>query len=268
MAKLRVRGVAYLEGKRWCREATTEAQGLDGATVAGLRLSEDCSGEHGPDEAERERAHRRVSRVADSEAELTVALDGAHTRRRPQNRQWSTAGGGGAPCTRGQSERKGKRVWQRAQMREGRWASRARGSKGQRVHGRGQVHGGQIVGGRLGTTDKWGRQDRERERAHAREPASTGRPHSAARERGEVSALRFAPTGGARLSGTGCARAGLIGLTWAEMAFSFFLEFLLPFLFIFSRVFNSNSNQVSNSNQIKYMQQLKEYLGSILCNIP
>jgi hypothetical protein len=38
-----------------------EAQGLDGATAAGLRLREDCSGEHGPDETERERAHRRVS---------------------------------------------------------------------------------------------------------------------------------------------------------------------------------------------------------------
>jgi hypothetical protein len=37
---------------------------------------------------------------------------------------------------------------------------------------------------------------------------------------------------------------------WAKMAFSFFLEFLLPFLFIFSRIFNSNSNQVSNSNHI------------------
>jgi hypothetical protein len=34
--------------------------------------------------------------------------------------------------------------------------------------------------------------------------------------------------------------AGLNGLTWAEMAFSIFLEFLLPFLFIFSRVFNSS----------------------------
>jgi hypothetical protein len=32
------------------------------------------------------------------------------------------------------------------------------------------------------------------------------------------------------------------------------------FLFIFSRVFNSNSNQVSNSNQIKHVQQFKEYL--------
>jgi hypothetical protein len=67
--------------------------------------------------------------------------------------------------------------------------------------------------------------------------------------------LRLAPTGGAR------ARAGLSGSTWAEMAFSIFLEFLLPFLFIFSRVFNSNSIQVSNSNQINHVQQFKEYLG-------
>jgi hypothetical protein len=110
---------------------------------------------------------------------------------------------------------------------------------------------------------------RERERARARETAPTARPHRAARERGGVSVLGLAPTGGTRLSDTGGvqawarAGAGLIGLAWAEMAFSFFLEFLLPFLFIFSRVFNSNSNQVSNSNQIKYVQQFKEYLGSI-----
>jgi hypothetical protein len=32
------------------------------------------------------RAHRRVSRAADSEAKLTVAWDGARTRRWPQNR--------------------------------------------------------------------------------------------------------------------------------------------------------------------------------------
>jgi hypothetical protein len=77
------------------------------------------------------------------------------------------------------------------------------------------------------------------------------------REREGVSALGLAPTGGARLSGTEGAR----GLAWVELAFSFFLEFLLPFIFIFSRIFNSN--QVSNSNQIKYVQQFKEYLGSI-----
>jgi hypothetical protein len=83
------------------------------------------------------------------------------------------------------------------------------------------------------------------------------------RERERVRSL--ASTGGARLSDTGGARAraraGRNGPTWADLAFSIFLEFLLPFLFIFSRVFNSS--QVSNSNQIKYVQQLKEYLGSI-----
>jgi hypothetical protein len=68
-----------------------------------------------------------------------------------------------------------------------------------------------------------------------------------------------------RAHGPGRAGGGgrLNGPTWAELAFSIFLEFLLPFLFIFSRVFNSNSNHVSNSNQIKYVQQFKEYLGSI-----
>jgi hypothetical protein len=86
------------------------------------------------------------------------------------------------------------------------------------------------------------------------------------RERG---ALRVVPTGGTRLSGRGGvrmwarARTGLSGLPWAEFGFPFSREFLIAFLFIFSRVFNSNSNQVSNSNQIKYVQQFKKYLGSI-----
>jgi hypothetical protein len=68
------------------------------------------SGERGPDAAGKERAYRRVSRAADSKAELTVTLNGARARRQPQNRQRSTAGGGGGPCTRGQSEREGERV--------------------------------------------------------------------------------------------------------------------------------------------------------------
>ena len=59
------------------------------------------------------------------------------------------------------------------------------------------------------------------------------------------------------------ARAGLSGPHWAEIDFPFYRDFLIAFLFIFSRVFNSNLNQVSNSNQIKYMQQFKEHLGSI-----
>jgi hypothetical protein len=69
----------------------------------------------------------------------------------------------------------------------------------------------------------------------------------------------LAPIGGARLSGTEGARgAGPGGPNWTEFAFPFSREFLIAFLFIFSRVFNSN--QVSNSNQIKHVQQFKEYL--------
>jgi hypothetical protein len=38
------------------------------------------------------------------------------------------------------------------------------------------------------------------------------------------------------------------------------MKFLIVFLFIFFRVINSNSNQDPNSNQIKHVQQFKEYL--------
>jgi hypothetical protein len=135
-----------------------------GSTAAGFRLHKSCSDERGPDAAGRERAHRRVSRAADSKVELTMALDGARARQRPRNRQWASTGGGGALCSRGQSEREGERVGKKAQMRDERWASRARGSKGargrgrgQRTRGRGRVHGGEIMGGRLRTADRWGR---------------------------------------------------------------------------------------------------------------
>jgi hypothetical protein len=37
--------------------------------------------------------------------------------------------------------------------------------------------------------------------------------------------------------------ARLSGPTWAKLGFLFSREFLIAFLFIFSRVFNSNSNQ-------------------------
>jgi hypothetical protein len=47
-------------------------------------------------------------------------------------------------------------------MSKGRWTSRARGSKGARVHGRGRVHGEEIVGVRLETADRCGRWGRER----------------------------------------------------------------------------------------------------------
>jgi hypothetical protein len=130
--------------------------------VAELRLRKNHSGERGSDRPERERAHRRVSRVANGKAKLTVALDGARAQRQPRNRRWTSAEVLGS---RGQSERAG----QRAQMGEGRWASKAWGSKGARGLGRGRVHGGEIVGGRLRTADRWGWRDRERGSGRARE---------------------------------------------------------------------------------------------------
>jgi hypothetical protein len=108
---------------------------------------------------------------------------------------------------------------------------------------------------------------REGEWAHMREPAPTCLAHGTTRERERE--RERARSGLRRQAGPACkaqgarARAGLRGPTCAEMAFSISREFLIVFLFIFFRVFNSNSNQVSNSNQIKYMQQFKEYLDSI-----
>jgi hypothetical protein len=135
-----------------------EAQGFDGATVVDSGCARKCSGEHEPGAAGMERAHRRVSRVADGKAKLTVALDGARAQLRPRNRRWTSASGGGALGSRRQSEREGEWAGQGAQMREGRGASRARGSKGarrlgrgRRTRGRGRIHSGEIVGERLET---------------------------------------------------------------------------------------------------------------------
>jgi hypothetical protein len=117
--------------------------------VADSSCARKHSGERGPDTVGRGRAHRRVSRAAGSKAKLTVALNRARAQQRPRNRRWASAGSGGAPCFRGQSEREGEGAGQRAQMREGRWASRAWGSKGaprlgrgRRTRDRGRVHGG------------------------------------------------------------------------------------------------------------------------------
>jgi hypothetical protein len=72
---------------------------------SGLRLRKKRSSERGPVKPEGERANRRVSQVAYSEAELTEATDGARARRRSQNGRRSTVGGGGALWSRAQSER-------------------------------------------------------------------------------------------------------------------------------------------------------------------
>jgi hypothetical protein len=105
-----------------------------------------------------------VSRVADGKAELTEVTDGARARRRSQNRRQSTLGGGGALWSREHSEREGERVRLRVQVSGGRWASRARDSKGartcgggQRSRGRGHIHDRGSWAGDWGRADRWGR---------------------------------------------------------------------------------------------------------------
>jgi hypothetical protein len=69
----------------------------------------------------------------------------------------------------------------------------------------------------------------------ARETAPIGLAHGTERERGRgVSALVGADRQGLPVRDRERMGAGLIGPIWVEMAFSIFLEFLLPFLFIFS----------------------------------
>jgi hypothetical protein len=168
--------------------------------------------------------------------------------------------------SRAQGERGGKRVQLRAQMSGG--SGRAvcgllKGQGHEKVVGERAVVGvsttgdvGEMLGKRRGLTG--GVREAEREEALARkETAPTSRPHRVARER-EREKERMGwrrqagpPYQAPRARGHGRARkAGPNGPSWAELAF----------LFIFSRVFNLNSNQVSNSNQIKHVQQFKEYL--------
>jgi hypothetical protein len=243
-----------------------EAQGRDGATVAELRLRKNHSSERGPDIPERGRAHRRVSRVADGKAKLTVALDGARAQRRPRNRRWTSVGAGGGSRFAWAEREIGRESWaegtngrgevgeQGAGFKRGAgartwpdnarsWARPQRGDRGREV--------------RDALTSGVGGAERERERARARATAPIGRSHGAARERGREGTRVCADRRGPPVKHRD-ARAGLNGLRWAKSAFPIFLEFLLPFLFIFSRIFNSNSNQVSISNPIKYVQHFKE----------
>jgi hypothetical protein len=242
------------------RRGTVEPQVNGGR----LRLHKKCSDERGPGKPERGRANQRVSRVADGEAELTEATDGARARRRSQNGRQSMVGGGGAPWSRAQSEREGERVRLRAQVSGGGGQAGCGAQKG-RVHAevagdravvgastagdRGREVRDELAGGVGGTereagtlvgADKPGPRGSERERERGREGARVG-----ADWRGPP--IRHRRRVGAR-------GAGLSGPTWAELGFLFSREFLIAFLFIFSRVFNSNSNQ------IKHVQQFKEYL--------
>jgi hypothetical protein len=89
-----------------------------------------------------------VSRVADGKAKLTVALDGAWAQRRPRNRRWTSAGGGRALDSRGQSERERElgrgRKWERGGGRAGHGAQKGRG--GSDVAGERAVVGASTAG--------------------------------------------------------------------------------------------------------------------------
>jgi hypothetical protein len=124
------------------------------------------------------------------------------------------------------------------------------------------VVGASTTGDR-GRANRWGRRGRERAARVQEDGADRPGPRGSEREK------ERGRTGWCRQAGPACqapsARgrgAMLSGPTWAELGFLFSKEFLIAYLFIFSRVFNSNSNQVSNSNQIKHVQQFKEYLDS------
>jgi hypothetical protein len=132
------------------------------------------------------------------------------------------------------------------------WARPRRGDRGREVED-------ELTGGDGGT-------EREAD-AHARGRRRQAWPTEQREREGERGRAGWRRHAGPACQAQGTrerARGGWAnGPTRAEIGFPFSMDFLTAFLFIFSRVFNSNSNQVSNSNQIKYMQQFKEYLGSI-----
>jgi hypothetical protein len=96
---------------------------------------------------------------------------------------------------------------------------------------RGRARGNGSATGKLGSRGREGRGARGRS-----EPAPIARPHWAVSGRERRTRDSLALTGGVRLSGAAGARAraaGPGGLVWARMAFSFFLNFLIAFRFLF-----------------------------------
>jgi hypothetical protein len=112
----------------------------------GLRLRKKRPGERGPGKPERGRANQRVSQVADGEAQLTEATDGARARRRSQNGRWSTVSGGRAIWSRAQRERERARESSAEGASEsgGRWRA---GHGAQKRQGRAEVAGDHAVVG-------------------------------------------------------------------------------------------------------------------------
>jgi hypothetical protein len=120
-----------------------------------------------------------------------------------------------------------------------------------------QAHGAEREDGRAGLTARGlAKQARKAEREEGHVGVETGAdsmaPLARERVREGVRGRGLPLIGGTHLSGDAGARAcGLARPSWVDSAalpFSFFMNFLIAFPFPFSRVFNSNSNHVSNSN--------------------
>jgi hypothetical protein len=94
------------------------------------------------------------------------------------------------------------------------------------------------------TEQREGKREREKGRAGWRRHAGSAFQGPRARER------------------TSARGAGPDGPTCVELAFPFSREFLISFLFIFSRILNPNSNHVSNSNQINMCNNSKNIWSS------
>jgi hypothetical protein len=114
----------------------------------------------------------------------------------------------------------------------------------------GLAHNAERKGERGATTRGMANRARETERERERTGEETGADRlgrlgsERARESGRSGLRRQVGLAcqAERARGRGRTRARLNGLPWDELAFPIFVEFLMPFLFIFSRVFNSNSN--------------------------
>jgi hypothetical protein len=98
--------------------------------------------------------------------------------------------------------------------------------------------------------------------------APTSRPHRTARGREKRERARDdtdkrgLPVREGRSRGRSRGLDGLSWAGWVELAFSFFLEFLIAFLFIFSRVSKSNSNEMQIQTISNMCIKQKNKLGS------
>jgi hypothetical protein len=202
--------------------------------------------------------------VAGDSAELTGATDAAGSsmatveRTTGVGKRWRGSGRARRARERASRARGSKGTWT--------WPNNARSWARPRWGDRGREVEDELTGGD-GGTERERERERERESGRARGKQRRQVDPTEQRGRGEERAcwsLRRQAGPACQAQGArGRAWAELSGPVWAEIGFPFFRDFLIAFLFIFSRVFNSNSNQVSNSNQIKCMRQFKEYLGSI-----